>query len=90
MIRRSGKLSTLLAAALSMAVASASCSKGGDGNPGSVSLALSIPGGFTVTSVDYSVKSGGARDPGGKVEVEQEVLAERFAGRQSVLANDLA
>jgi hypothetical protein len=31
-----------------------------------------------------------ARDPRGEIEVEQEVLAERFAGRQSVLANDLA
>ena len=32
----------------------------------------------------------GARDARGEIEVEQEVLAERFARRQSVLANDLA
>ena len=32
----------------------------------------------------------GARDPRGEVEVEQEILAERFAGRQGMLANDLA
>ena len=32
----------------------------------------------------------GARDPRGEVEVEQEILAERFARRQSMLANDLA
>ena len=32
----------------------------------------------------------GARDPRGQVEVQQEVLAQRFAGRERVLANDLA
>src|SRR4030088_867378 len=32
----------------------------------------------------------GARDPRGEVEVEQEILAKRFAGRQCMLANDLA
>src|ERR1700751_2834539 len=31
-----------------------------------------------------------ARDARGEIEVEEKVLAERFAGRQSVLANDLA
>src|SRR5690348_11713481 len=35
-------------------------------------------------------RCGRARDAGGEIEVEQEVLTERFAGRQSVLANDLA
>ena len=35
-------------------------------------------------------RAGGARDPRGEVEVEQEILAERFAGRQAVLADDLA
>src|ERR1700745_3750352 len=32
----------------------------------------------------------GARDAGSKVEVEQEVLAQRFAGGQRMFANDLA
>ncbi len=31
-----------------------------------------------------------ARDPRGEIEVQQEILAKRFAGRQSVLADDLA
>ena len=31
-----------------------------------------------------------ARDPRGQIEVEEEVLAERFARRQGVLADDLA
>jgi hypothetical protein len=31
-----------------------------------------------------------ARNPRSEVEVEQEILAERFAGRQGMLANDLA
>ena len=35
-------------------------------------------------------RAGRARDPGSKVEVEQEVLAERFARRQSMITNDLA
>ena len=35
-------------------------------------------------------RSRGARDPRGEIEVEQEILSERFAGRQSVLANDVA
>ncbi len=32
----------------------------------------------------------GARDPRGEVEVEQKILAERFACRQGMLANDVA
>ena len=32
----------------------------------------------------------GARDPRGEVEVEQEILAERFACRQGMFANDVA
>ena len=32
----------------------------------------------------------GARDPRGEVEVEQEILSERLAGRQVMLANDVA
>ena len=35
-------------------------------------------------------RSCGTRDARGEIEIEQEILAERFAGRQSVLANDLA
>src|SRR3954451_12320557 len=31
-----------------------------------------------------------ARDPRGKIEVQKEVLTERFASRQRVLANDIA
>ena len=31
-----------------------------------------------------------ARDPRREIEVEQEILPERFAGRQSVLADDVA
>src|SRR5260221_13091511 len=32
----------------------------------------------------------GARDPRGEVEVQQKILAKRFASRQGMLANDLA
>ena len=32
----------------------------------------------------------GARDPRGEVEVQQEILAQRFARGQGMLANDLA
>ena len=35
-------------------------------------------------------RAGGAGDPRGQIEVEQEVLSERFAGRQRMLTNDLA
>src|SRR5262249_35200263 len=35
-------------------------------------------------------RPGGARDPRGQIEIEQEVLAERFACRQRMLANDFA
>ncbi len=35
-------------------------------------------------------RAGRARDAGGEVEVEQEILAQRFAGRQSVFADDVA
>src|SRR5260370_42228548 len=35
-------------------------------------------------------RSRGARDPRGEVEVQQKILAERFASRQGMLANDLA
>ena len=35
-------------------------------------------------------RPGGTRDARGEIEVEQEVLAQRFACRQCVLANDLA
>ena len=35
-------------------------------------------------------RSGRTRDPRGEVEVEQEVLTERFARRQSVFADDVA
>src|ERR1700758_4048284 len=35
-------------------------------------------------------RSRGARNAGGEVEVEQEVLPQGFAGRQGMLANDLA
>ena len=41
-------------------------------------------------TVASSQRARGARDPRGEVEVEQEILSERFAGRQGVLANDLA
>ena len=35
-------------------------------------------------------RAGGARDPRGEVEVEQKILAERFARRQGVFADDVA
>jgi hypothetical protein len=35
-------------------------------------------------------RGGGARNPCRQIEIEQKILAERFAGRQRVGANDLA
>ena len=61
MIRRSMKFRSLLAVALlSMTALAINCSKGDSGNAdtGSLHLALSAPGGYTVTTVDYSVTDG--------------------------------
>ena len=42
------------------------------------------------TTVDARERAGGAGDAAGQVEVEQEILAERFLGLQAVRAHDLA
>jgi hypothetical protein len=62
MIRRSKALRTLLTGlALSLVVGAVNCSKGGsNSDTGALRLALSVPGGFTVTTVDYLVRSGAA------------------------------
>ena len=47
------------------------------------------PGPTSIT-VDAVERAGGAGDAGGEIEVEQEVLPERFLGVESVPADDLA
>ena len=59
--------------------------------PSASSARVSPPGpGPTSITVASFERARGARDPRGEVEVEQEILAERFAGRQGVFANDVA
>ena len=58
MIRTSPKLKTILAAAALLSIAAVvNCSRH-DADVGSVHLALSVPGGYTVNTVGYTVKQG--------------------------------
>ena len=59
--------------------------------PAASSARVSPPGpGPISTTVDAVERAGGARDAAGQIEIEQEILAERFLGGEAVAADDLA
>ncbi len=59
--------------------------------PRASSARVSPPGpGPTSITVDAVERPGGARDAAGEIEIEQEILAERFLGGQAVPADHLA
>src|SRR6201986_2427830 len=57
MIRNSFKLTALAAGAALGAATTFSCSKGSNPNAGDVELALVLPGGATISTVNYTILS---------------------------------
>jgi hypothetical protein len=65
MTRNSMKATALAATVLLGGVVGANCSKGskGDDTTGNISLALTLPGGVSINSVDYRIHAGAAQAP---------------------------